>query len=88
MTWRRPSGQRDKAADKRAFLEALPGRTVGDAAALQALTDIIHGNNGAAIGTLGAFINFVQAQSGNKITVADADALIADAQAIIDLSSG
>lgn len=43
-----------------------------------------NGNNGAAINKLEAFINKVEAQSGKEIDAADADDLIADAQAIID----
>ena len=42
-------------------------------------------NDGAAIGELEAFINAVEAQRGKKIPEAAADALIAEAQAIIDL---
>ena len=54
-------------------------------AVLNALEDINNNNDQAAIKVLQAFINSVQAQSGKKISVADADALIAAAQAIIDL---
>ncbi len=57
-------------------------------AALQAIDDINQNNDGAAINTLQAFINAVEAQSGDKIATEDADALIATAQAIIDLLSG
>ena len=39
----------------------------------------------AAINSLEAFINEIEAQRGNKIPVDDADALIAAAQEIIDL---
>jgi hypothetical protein len=39
----------------------------------------------AAVNALGALINAVEAQRGNKIPEADADVLIADAQHIIDL---
>jgi len=53
--------------------------------ALQALDDINQNNDAAAINALQAFINAVQAQRGNHISEADADVLIADAQAIIDL---
>jgi len=56
-------------------------------AALQAIDDVNANNDVAAINTLQAFINAVQAQSGDKIPVADADALIATAQEIIDLLS-
>ncbi len=42
------------------------------------------GNTGAAINQLGAFINQVEAKRGNPLTEAQADALIAAAQAIID----
>ena len=52
-------------------------------AALEALQDINEHNDVAAINSLEAFINAVEAQRGNKIADADADALIAAAQAII-----
>ena len=47
-------------------------------------------NDVAAVNALGALINSVMAQAGNQITQDDADSLIADAQAIIELilSSG
>ena len=57
-------------------------------AALQALVDINANNDVAAVNSLQAFINAVEAQRGNKIPAADADALIAAAQAIIDSLSG
>lgn len=53
--------------------------------ALQALDDMNQDNDVAAINALQAFINAVQAQRGNHISEADADVLIADAQAIIAL---
>lgn len=56
-------------------------------ASMQALDDINENNDAAAINTLQAFINAVEAQRGNKISEADADALIASAQEIIDLLS-
>jgi hypothetical protein len=56
-------------------------------AAMQALDDINENNDVAAINTLQAFINAVEAQRGDKIPEADADALIAAAQEIIDLVS-
>jgi hypothetical protein len=46
--------------------------------------DIDKGNLDTAINKLEAFINEVQAQSGNHITVEAADLLIADAQWVID----
>jgi hypothetical protein len=52
--------------------------------ALSALDDVNTNNDVAAINSLNAFINAVEAQRGNKITNEDADALIAAAQAIID----
>jgi len=52
-------------------------------AALQALQDMQENNNVAAINALQAFINGVEAQRGIHITDADADQLIAAAQAII-----
>lgn len=54
-------------------------------AALNALDDVNQNNDVAAINTLQAFINAVEAQRDNKISIEDADSLIADAQAIIDL---
>ena len=57
-------------------------------AAMQSLGDINANNDVAAVNTLEAFINAVEAQSGNKIPEADADALIAAAQEIIDILSG
>ena len=54
-------------------------------AAYKKLTDGNDKNDVAAINELGAFINAVEAQRGKKIAEADADALIAPAQAIIDL---
>ncbi len=56
-------------------------------AAMQALDDINENNDVAAINTLQAFINAVEAQRGNKISEADADTLIASAQEIIDVLS-
>ncbi len=56
-------------------------------AVVQVLQDVNENNDVAAINALQAFINAVQAQSGNHIPVADADALIADAQEIIALLS-
>ena len=52
------------------------------------LDDVNENNDVAAVNALGAFINAVEAQRGGKITDADADALIAQAQAIIALLSG
>jgi uncharacterized delta-60 repeat protein len=57
-------------------------------AALNALDDVNAGNDVAAINTLEAFINAVEAQRGGWISEADADALIAAAQVIIDVLSG
>jgi len=54
-------------------------------AAVQALDDVNQCNNVAAINTLRAFINAVRAQSGNKLAEEEANDLIAQAQAIIDL---
>ncbi len=53
-------------------------------AALQALDDVNEHNDVAALNSLQAFINAVEAQRGNKISEADADVLIAAAQQIID----
>ncbi len=55
--------------------------------ALEKLEDNNENNDAAAINLLEAFINAVQAQRGKKIPEADADALIATAQQIIDLLS-
>lgn len=52
--------------------------------ALNALDDVNENNNVAAINSLNAFINAVEAQCGNKIPEEDADALIAEAMKIID----
>ena len=54
-------------------------------AVIQALEDLNQNNNAAALGALLAFVSAVEAQRGNQIPEADADALIADAQIIIDL---
>jgi parallel beta-helix repeat protein len=56
-------------------------------AALQAIDDINNNNDAAAINTLQAFINAVEAQGGNWIPEAEANALIAYAQAIIAVLS-
>ncbi|MHC4268845.1 MAG: FIMAH domain-containing protein [Planctomycetota bacterium] len=56
--------------------------------AMQAIDDVNENNDGAAINSLNAFINAVEAQRGNKITDAEADALIAEAQAIITFLGG
>lgn len=53
--------------------------------ALKALEDLNSNNDVAAVNSLEAFINAVEAQRGGKIPEVDADALIASAQAIIDL---
>ncbi len=55
--------------------------------ASKVLEDDNENNDVAAINSLRAFINAVQAQRGKKIPEADADALIADAQEIINLLS-
>ena len=57
------------------------------AAAFQALADINQNNNVAAINSLQAFINAVEAQRGKTLSDGDATALIAAAQAIVDLLS-
>ncbi|MCK4834666.1 MAG: hypothetical protein KAT12_07800 [Gammaproteobacteria bacterium] len=49
------------------------------------LDDLNENNNVAAVNTLYAFISAIEGQRGKKITNADADALIASAQEIIDL---
>ena len=54
---------------------------------LNALDDVNENNDVAAINALGAFINAVWAQRGNKINEADADSLIAAAQKIITMLS-
>jgi hypothetical protein len=53
--------------------------------ALNALDDLNENNDVAAVNSLEAFINAVQAQSGKKIPEADGNILITDAQLIIDL---
>ena len=56
-------------------------------AVIHALEDVNQNNDVAAINALQAFINAVQAQGGNQIPEGEAAALIASAQAIIDLLS-
>ena len=59
------------------------------AAAIGWLEDDNKKNDGAAVNILGAFINAASAQSGKKIPESQADALIAEAAAIIEaLQSG
>ncbi len=53
----------------------------------KALDDVNENNDVAAINALGAFINAIEAQRGNKISDADADALIAAANEIIAMLS-
>ena len=55
--------------------------------ALKALDDLNENNDVAAINSLNAFINAVEAQRGKEISEADADSLISQTQAIIDLLS-
>ena len=57
-------------------------------AAINALNDVNENNNVAAINSLQAFINAVQAQSGKAIPVEDANALIVKAQAAIAALGG
>ena len=54
-------------------------------AALQVLEDVNGNNDVAAVNSLDAFINLVEAQKGKKISDMDANALIAAAQEIINL---
>jgi hypothetical protein len=54
-------------------------------AALAALVDVNQNNNVAAIGSLNALINAIEFQRGNKISVEQADDLIADILRIIEL---
>jgi hypothetical protein len=54
-------------------------------AALNALDDVNQNNDVAALNSLNAFINAVEAQRNNKITNEQADILIEDAQYIIAL---
>ena len=56
--------------------------------AQKVLGDANPNNDSAAVNTLSAFIDELEAQRGKKIPVDAADALIADAQAIIDLLMG
>jgi hypothetical protein len=56
--------------------------------ALNALDDVNENNDVAAINTLEAFMNAVEAQRGGWINEADADALIAAALCIINMLSG
>ena len=58
-------------------------------AAVGVLEDDNEKNDGAAVNILGAFINAASAQRGKKIAESQADALIAEAAAIIEaLQSG
>jgi len=52
--------------------------------AVLALDDVNENNDIAAVNSINAFINAVEAQRGNKICSEDADILVAAAQAIID----
>ena len=56
--------------------------------AVRALDDLNENNDVAAINSLQAVINFVEAQRGGNIPETDADALIAAAQEIITLLGG
>ena len=56
--------------------------------AVEALDDLKNNNDVAAINALEAFINSVEAQRGKKISEADADRFIADAQTILDVLNG
>jgi len=85
------------APDLEILREALPGWVQNHgilvslesklSAASQALNDLNGRNDGAAINNLQAFINAVEAQWGKHIPEADAEALIAAAQSIIDMLS-
>ena len=69
-------------------IAVIPGDGTGPEVCVEAekvLDDVNVNNDVAAINALQAFINAVTAQSGNQIPVEKADALIASAQAIIDL---
>ena len=55
-----------------------------DAKLNAALDSVNRGNDNAAVNQLNAFINEVNAQTGNKITEAQSQLLITDAQAIIN----
>jgi sugar lactone lactonase YvrE len=54
-------------------------------AALLVLTDLVEPNDHTAVHILGAFIKKVEGQHGKKMPASDADALISDAQEIIEL---
>ena len=56
--------------------------------ALNALDDVNQNNDVAAINSLNAFKNAVEAQTGGKLTDAQADTLIAEADSIISMLSG
>ena len=56
-------------------------------AALHALDDISNNNDDAAINMLVAFIQNVEAQRGHSLTDPQADQLVTEAQAVIDLLS-
>jgi len=56
--------------------------------AQQALEDLNQNNDISAINALEAFINEVEAQRGNKIPEADADAIVALAREVLELLTG
>jgi len=68
-----------------ADVQALPTNAVKNAllAKLEAARDLVaKGNITGACGTLGAFISLVQAQSGKKLTLTQANGLITEANDI------
>lgn len=56
--------------------------------AIDALADTVEGNDHVAVEALYAFVHAVSAQAGKKITEEEADRLIGDALAIIDVLDG
>ena len=62
----------------------LPGGTTTslDSKLNAAINSLNAGNNGTAVNQLNAFINYVNAQAGKKISQAQAQELVSDAQAI------
>ena len=76
----------DSIADQVESLDLPQGTQVSLLSKLDnAQKSVDKGNNDAAINQLEAFINQVNAQRDKKIDSADADALIAQAQALIDV---
>ena len=78
-------GAAAQVSDIREDVSGLPDTGMGTslgAKLTSALSALSSGNQSAACGTLGAFINQVRAQAGKKIALADAQRLIAEAEQV------